>query len=180
MLINKDLKAAVVRPSSAYLQKTVHYIRYRIEAYSNMLKQLYPKGSNAEEKTSIYDTSSVTRVYNENITTMRQKIMSESLLPTETHTKRGVLNVFTGVPATPAQTKDLLSARKTGKEQYINYVEYNILQKPSTTDAPIRKHRLLTMADPAERKRESGGSTNTCSRRLLQFWSGTRLSMGST
>ena len=79
---------------------------------------------------------------------MRKEIQSKSLLPSEISTNRGLLNVFTGKAATPAQTKDLLTAREVGTTKYMNYVEYNILQKPSTT-APLRKHRLLTMAEPA-------------------------------
>lgn len=34
ILINRDMKAAVARPTNAYLQKTVHYLRYRIGAYT--------------------------------------------------------------------------------------------------------------------------------------------------
>lgn len=155
MLINKDMKAAIVRTSSAYLQKTVHYLRYRIEAYHNLLQQLYPsESSSTDDKTSVFDMSSVARVYKSNITAMREIIVDKSLLPAQTPTNRGLLNAFTGLVASPVQAKDLLDARNIGSKQYINYIAYYILQKPSTASAPLKKKRLQTMADPAKKRRE--------------------------
>ncbi len=119
-----------------------------------MLQQLYPSGSSSEDETSVFDMSSVARVYTSNITAMREIIVDKSLLPTQTPTNRGLLNVFTGLVATPVQTKDLLDARNVGSKQYINYVEYYILQKPSTANAPVRKKKLQTMANPATKSKK--------------------------
>ncbi len=83
---------------------------------------------------------------------MREEIETKSLLPLQTLTNRGLLNIFTGKAATPAQREDILTTSRVGNEQYTNYIQYQILQKPSTS-APLRKHRLLTMADPAKKKK---------------------------
>lgn len=145
MLVNKDMKAALVRTSDAYIQKTVHYLRYRIEAHHNLLSQLWPIGHN-EEDCSIYDCTSVARIYNDNVASMKNLINSKGLF-TSVSRDRGLMNVFSEVLATPSQECDLLNARKVGEESYINHVKYNILHQPSTEHAPLRKHRLSTMAE---------------------------------
>lgn len=65
---------------------------------------------------------------------------------------RGLVNVFTGVPATQEQAHDLLMARELGEKSYINYVTHHILQLPSVANAPVRRKRLLTMAPPKSTK----------------------------
>lgn len=79
---------------------------------------------------------------------MRDEIKGKSLLPTQT---RGLLNIFSAVTATTQQNHDLLNARKIGKEQFLRYVKYHLLNEPSTS-APIRKRRLLTLAEPSPRR----------------------------
>lgn len=143
MMINKEMKAALTRTSSAYLQKMVHYLRYRIKAHHNFLHQLYPSGQRTEE-TTLYDWSSVGKVYNNNITAIRKTIREKSLLP-HSNRERGLLNVFSGVKASEVQTTNLLRAREIGMEEYTKYITYHILRKSSTDQAPMRKQRLLTL-----------------------------------
>ena len=93
-------------------------------------------------------------VFSKNTEVMREEIREKSLLPTITSRNRGLQNVFSGIIATPQQNHDLLNSRKIGNEQYSNYIKYNILHQPSTSSAPVRKHRLLTMAQPIKSKKK--------------------------
>ena len=47
--------------------------------------------------------------------------------------------------ATPEQSKDMLTFREIGMQANEQYVTHRILQSPSL-NAPVRRHRLLTMA----------------------------------
>lgn len=113
------------------------------------MQQLYPTGASTDD-TSLYDTSSVARVFARNVEVMREEIKDKLLLPSTTPHNRGIVNVFDGKIATQQQCEDLLRARNIGSEQYSNYVKYKILREPST-NAPLRKRRLLTMSEPTKR-----------------------------
>ena len=78
---------------------------------------------------------------------MIKEIENNSVLPHNVLYNRGLLNVFTGTAATPQQADDLLNYRKIRSDDLVQFITYHILRKPST-DAPIRRNRLLTMAPP--------------------------------
>ncbi len=67
-------------------------------------------------------------------------------------TDRGLVNVFNNVQATPETQKDMLTFRKIGKELFEMYVQFHIL-KTASTNAPVRKHKILTMAPKIQGKR---------------------------
>ena len=48
MCINKDMKAAIDRPTKAYLQKNIALLRYRIE-HKALIKQVYPPSGDIKE-----------------------------------------------------------------------------------------------------------------------------------
>jgi len=57
-------------------------------------------------------------------------------------TNRGIVNVFSGQKATPEQETDMLNFCHIG---YMDYVTHHILHQPSSVQAPLRCHKLLTM-----------------------------------
>ena len=58
---------------------------------------------------------------------------------------QGIMNVFSGTKATEEQASDMLNCHKIGTESFHNYINYH-KKKPSSTNAPVRKYKLLTMA----------------------------------
>ena len=97
MCINKDMKAAVARPTEAYLQKTSLFLRYRIAAHKNLLKQVY-LSSDSRSKTDETLFSTNMRI-KENVCTMVKTIKDFNLLPHNMQLNRGVVNTFSGIKA---------------------------------------------------------------------------------
>ena len=149
MCVNRDLKMAVVRPTYAYLKKTNFFFSYRIKAQTQLASQLFPATDMPTQRPQLMDTTASTKCWNDNVLNMRSMMVKHELLPVQG--SKGIVNAFTGVKATTAQTHDLLNARKIGEQHYKNYVTHHILQVPSST-APLRKARLLTMAPPKNTK----------------------------
>ena len=56
------------------------------------------------------------------------------------------MNVFSGTKATEVRASDMLNCHEIGTESFHNYINYHILKKSSSTNAPVRKHKLLRMA----------------------------------
>ena len=79
MHINKDMKAAIARPTKAYLQKTSLFLRFRITAHKHLLKQVYLL---SEKETDSNETLlSTSKKTNENIRAMIQTVQTFNLLP---------------------------------------------------------------------------------------------------
>ena len=96
MNINKDLKSAVVHPSQAYLQKTSLFFNCRIEAYKNLMHELFPeKFIGTANYNSINDHTPQAKHREANIKEMCSLIITNKLLDKQS-TNRGLLNVFTG------------------------------------------------------------------------------------
>ena len=92
--------------------------------------------------------------YKENIKQMCNLVVTKGLFPTNPHNDRGLLNVFTGQQATHEQTSDMLSFYQIGENAFQNYVKYHILQT-SSVKAPLRQHKLITMATTKVHKTHS-------------------------
>ena len=147
MCVNEDKKAAVIRPTQAYFQKTSLFFNYCMKAYKNLVKQLFP--DNIKETnivTTIIDSTDKAHRTEENIVQMCAKVVAHSLFPHELQSNRGLLNVFIGQAATYQQSHDMLSFREIGKQAFEDYVLYRILMRTSPANAPIRCHKLVTMA----------------------------------
>lgn len=141
MCINRDIKMAVVWPSTAYLKKTTFFFSYRIKAQKQLTSQLFPLPA-LPTNTTIWDS---TKRWEENKLKIRLLLAEHCLFNTETMSDRGVVNVFTNTQATLEQAHDLLNARQIGQQGYVNYVTHYLLQLPSV-HTPIRRKQLLTIA----------------------------------
>lgn len=144
MCINKDMKNAVVRPTTPYLQKTSLFLRYRITAYKSLLQQLFPHSDTDSSDNLIYNKSLSCKEREENIASIIELIKAKELLPPINTCNRGLINTISGLAATPEQQYDLLHFREIGEEHLAQYINLRILRQPST-NAPVRKHRLMTM-----------------------------------
>ena len=146
MCINKDLKAAVTHPSQRYLQKTSLFFNYCIKAFKHLMQELFPeKFKEFTNPNTIIDATPYAQHCEENIKEMCALISSKKLVIVQQE-NRGLLNVFTGQVATPEQTTDMLSFCRIGLEAFQQYINTRILQTPSCASAPVRRHKLLTMA----------------------------------
>jgi len=76
---------------------------------------------------------------------MIEVIQKYHMLSSCVTTDHGLVNVFKNLETTPEVQKDMLTFREVGKEHLKLFVEFHIL-KTATTNAPIRQHKLLTMA----------------------------------
>ena len=86
---------------------------------------------------------------------------------------RGLVNSFNNQKATTELTHDMLNFRLIGTESYINFISYHILMTPSTSAAPVRRKKLLTMNKPkvtkhriSQKEKESKLVTKCLRRRL--------------
>lgn len=95
---------------------------------------------------------------------MIHTIQEKALLPAVVQENRGLVNAFSSIEATPEQHNDLLNFREIGCSDLANYIDYHILHTPST-NAPLRQHKLLTMAPP---KKVGKAFTNQKQKELKQ------------
>ena len=153
--INKDLKAAVVHPTDAYLQKTTLFFNDKIKAYKNLIQQLFPERSKTKlQSSAITDDTPQAIRQEENVKQMCSAINANKLFQLQS-SNRGVINVFTGQKATPEQANDMLSCRQIGTQSFQLYINYRILKQPSSTNAPIRRKRILTMSSSKPKRQRA-------------------------
>ena len=67
---------------------------------------------------------------------------------------RGVSNIFTGQLATLEQAHDTLSFCQTELQAFKHYITTRIPHKSSSTNAPLRCHKLMTMSTVKKGKNE--------------------------
>ena len=142
MCINRYLKAAVVHPTTLYLQKTTLFFNYRIKAYKNLLRELFPERfiKPAEPNTVVNSSKQAAR-QEENIVCMCSEIQKAKLLPREIECNCSLFNAFNGEKATPEQANDKLTFRQIGTQAFHQYVTYYILKQHST-NAPVRRRKF--------------------------------------
>ena len=95
MCINKDLKGAIVRPTTAYLQKTSLFYNYRIKAYKHFIQQIFPeKSKKCVQLNTIMDSSPQSIQQEQNILQMCSEIKKHKLLLRDLDSNRGLFNAF--------------------------------------------------------------------------------------
>ena len=136
MLVNKDLKTTVVRPSKEYLDRILYYYPSRSNSIKKLKKDLLLGIEMSEgQKVCITDSSPAARRTEENIFVMRQKLEKTAVL-VPNDTDRG-LQSLSGAVATAEQAKDLLQFYKVGMRHFETRIRYYILREPSA-DVPQR------------------------------------------
>ena len=78
--INRDMKMAVTRPTTAYLQKTMFFFSYRIKAHKQFISQLFPTNNETNEVKTIFDYSTTTKHWEENVMKMRSVVQKHNML----------------------------------------------------------------------------------------------------
>ena len=126
MCVNLDMKMAIVRPTQPYLKKMNFFFSYRIKAQTQLASQLFPATTEPTQKSKLFDTTTFTKHWDENIMKMHSLINQHKMFTIDTDSNRGIVNVFTG---TVEQTHDLLNARSM-EEHTIRTVTHHILQVP--------------------------------------------------
>ena len=90
------MKAAIVGPSKAYLQKTSLFLRYRIAAHKNLLQQLFPTASSRQPQRDNCSFTTIPEVKEreDNITAMFEETECKCVLPHNISSKQGLGNFF--------------------------------------------------------------------------------------
>ena len=63
----------------------------------------------------------------DNVLAMIKEIDSNSVLPLNLSSNRGLPNIFTGTVAMPQQAHDLLMFRKIGSDDLVQFINHHIL-----------------------------------------------------
>ena len=121
MLVNKDIKTSVVRPSKEYLDKIMYYFHVRSKVCKQLLEQISPPSVH-EKVVSILNSTPHAARCEENVISMQNRLVESHVLD-PVHDNRGLLAVD-GTLATPEQHRDLIAFRDVGKQYSQAYIEY--------------------------------------------------------
>ena len=143
MLVNKDNKTSIVRPTEEYLNRVLYY-PVRAHAIKQLKSQLFPPDLSRGESppVTIFHTPPADISTEHNINSIINRLAQEGEM---LFTEKSGLYTMSGVQATPEQQKDLLTFRDIGKKYHIVYIQYRILKDPSV-NAPNCLKRLHTFS----------------------------------
>ena len=151
MKINKHAKSLVVRPTDSNMHTISNSLPFCAKMMSVFCTELFPEKPKTSSADSISGRPSTTvRRVRENIAAM-VSIIADSEMLNITNENRGLMNIFTKEKATPEQSHDLLSFRKTGVQYLESYINTNILHSP-TANADQKCHRLKTFSTSVKEK----------------------------
>ena len=135
ILVNKDIKTYVVRPSKKYLNKIMYY--YCVRSKKKQLKEQLSLRCVQEKPPSIFDSTPHAAMCEENSDSMESKLLDLNVLHTVENRSLLALN---GTIASPEQHRDLVCFREIGNQYFEVYV-------PSAM-VPQRKRCLQTFSAP--------------------------------
>ncbi len=136
MLVNKDIKTSVVRPSREYLNRIMYYYPVRAKVGKQLKEQISPPS-----RVSIFNCTPHAARCEENIDSMKSKLCDLHVLAT-VQESRGLL-ALDGTITTAEQHKDLIAFRDIGKQYHEAYIQYYIVRDPSA-QVPFRLRCLQT------------------------------------
>lgn len=111
MLINRECKSALVKPSPDTINRIANYLPYRSRAIKNIKCQLFPETTENPFKTSTpFSENNLDFKYEQNVRTQTQAILA-STLQDKVDSNRGLTNYFTKKYAKEEQAHDLLNFR---------------------------------------------------------------------
>ena len=142
MKINKDLKSAIVHPSTENMNRLSLYIGHRTKMITNLQRQLM-KSQPRQRKESQQTTNQPSEQKSiQNIKSIMEKVNCDHMLPlTCTGGTQVLRNVFTNKEATALQRHDLLNMRETGQTDFETHVTYTFLTESSVK--PILKRKSI-------------------------------------
>ena len=105
MLISKDVKQAVVRPSKDSINGIVNYIPFRVKNIHNFKSQIFPrkKTTNGKATPIMYKPDHTAIKSSKNIMCMLERVKEYELYPCHISENRGLVNPFWHQTRTAAQ-----------------------------------------------------------------------------
>ena len=139
MKINKDLKSAIVRPSTENMNRLSLYLGHRAKMIDNLKAQSAKHQPTSMPNNSTLQTTKEPDLKSvDNIRSMLAKVQSGVLLP-PTSTTKLLRNSFINKEGTPEQRQDLLNLRSKGQKDFETNVTYTFLVESSVTPRLKRK-----------------------------------------
>ena len=143
MLINKQCKMAVVKPSGDFINRTASCLLHQTITLQHLKKELFPHAEDRKGTTkSLYSIKALDKKIETNIQSQISALSKASFLDTGGK-NRGLINPFTGEKAENLKYHHLLNFRNIGDTEYQLRISYFNLQTPST-NAPNRRRALQT------------------------------------
>ena len=144
MLVNKDLKATIVRPTKEYLDRMLHYYPVRSMVQKALRREVLLDADGSQcNKVSVFDPSPQSNKREENVKCMMTKVQASQSLSAVGETSP--LKSMSGQVATPEEEIDLIGFGDVGHKRLENQIKFFILKDPSAR-VPRRKAKLLTFA----------------------------------
>ena len=152
MCVNKDLKTTIVRRTKKYIDRILYYFPVRSHALKVRKEQLLIGTNKSATSTSLFNHNTEAVKLEGNISAMRGKLLTSSLVVCTSTTSTQSLGTLSGTVASPEQEMDLLEFWDIGKICYGCRVRYFILKEPSAK-VPQRQARLLTFGSSKKLKK---------------------------